>query len=139
MSGLWRRWDMITTWLIIQVNSKSKRKLNYRDRSDKVWSIKKTRYDNDMIDHTSAVYVEIRNKLLRPIEQDTVYHKKQTRQRRDRSHRCDLYRIRYWTVKTYWIVCGIWRRRDITMTWPIIQVHSIPTTKMNSCDRSNKV
>lgn len=35
-----------------------KLKLNYRDRSDRVQTMKKTRKDNDVIDHSGAVYVE---------------------------------------------------------------------------------
>ena len=40
-----------------------KMKLNCYDRSKKVLSMMKTRQDNDVIDHTSAVYAKIITKL----------------------------------------------------------------------------
>ena len=36
------------------------KKLNYHNRSDGVWSMTKSRQDNDVIDHTDSVYDEIR-------------------------------------------------------------------------------
>ena len=36
-----------------------KKKLNHHDQSDKVWSMTKSRLDNDVTDHTGVVYVEI--------------------------------------------------------------------------------
>lgn len=47
-------------WLILQVHSMPKRKLNYHDQFNKVQSTTKSRQDNDLNDYTSAVYVEIK-------------------------------------------------------------------------------
>ena len=38
-------------------------KLSYNDRFDKVWYMNETRHDNDVIDLTSGVYIEIKTKL----------------------------------------------------------------------------
>ena len=50
-------------------------KLNSYDRYDKVQFMTKTRHD-DMINHTSVVYAEIRIELSWLIGQDVVYHEK---------------------------------------------------------------
>ena len=36
--------------------------LNYRDQSDWVWSMMKTRKDKDMIDHKGAIYTKTKTK-----------------------------------------------------------------------------
>ena len=46
------------TRLIIQVQSTSKMKLSYRDRSNRVRSMIKTKQDNDVIDHIDVVYTK---------------------------------------------------------------------------------
>ena len=38
-------------------------KLSYHDQSVQVWSVTKTNRDNDVTDHTSAVYVENETEL----------------------------------------------------------------------------
>ena len=38
-------------------------KLNFHDQSNKVWSMTKSKQENDLIDYTSAVYIEIETKL----------------------------------------------------------------------------
>ena len=35
--------------------------------------------------------------------------------------------------------CSLWRKRNKTMTWPILQVQSMPKTKLNCHDRSERV
>ena len=52
------------------------KKLNYHNRSDGVWSMTKSRQDNDVIDHTDSVYDEIKIEGSWPIKQDAVYHEK---------------------------------------------------------------
>ena len=42
-------------------------KLSYRDRFDGVWSMMKTRQDNDMIDRIGLVKVETKIELSGPI------------------------------------------------------------------------
>ena len=51
-------------WSIVQVRSMQKMILNYRDLSDLVWCVMKTKQDNDMIDHIGVVYTENKTKLL---------------------------------------------------------------------------
>ena len=43
------------------------RQLSYRDRLDRVSSVKKTKQDNDMTDHTSVVYIENDTEMSWPI------------------------------------------------------------------------
>ena len=50
-----------------------KTKLICHDQSNQVWSVTKTREDNNMIDHIGLVYVEIKTKLLRPIWHGAIY------------------------------------------------------------------
>lgn len=51
--------DITNLW----VWSTSKPKLNYQDLFDQVRSMMKTRQDNNMIDHTGAVYIEYDTEL----------------------------------------------------------------------------
>ena len=52
-------------------------KLNCYDWADGVQSTMiKTRHYNNVIDHTSAVYIVIKTDLSWLIEQDVVYHEK---------------------------------------------------------------
>ena len=52
-----------------------KTKLYYRNRLNRVWYVTKTKQDNDMSNHTSAIYVENANKLLWPIKSSEVHDK----------------------------------------------------------------
>ena len=52
-----------------------KTKLNCHDRFDRVWSMTQTRQDNNVIDRTSAVYVENEIELSWSIKQSMVYEK----------------------------------------------------------------
>lgn len=166
MYGLWRRWDKITTWpivqvrstlqmklnfhdycnmirntmktrlekttwLIVQVWSTSKSELHYHDRLDKMWFILKSRQDNDVIDRIGITFVKCTTELSRPIRQDTIHLEKKTRQWRDRLYRCALRKMRYSTVKTDWIVYGLWWRWDKPTILAIIQVHSMLKMKLN--------
>ena len=116
-----------------------KTKLSCNDWSDRVWSITKTRQDNDVTDHIGAVYVLFKIKLSSLIEHDAVNHKHQTEQWHDQSYRCDLHWIWYRIAMTKWTLYGLWRRWEMTMTWLIEQVHSTPKMKINYHDRSDRV
>lgn len=48
--------------------------MNCHDRFDEVWSMIKTRHDNDMTDHRGVIYVEVRVELSWSIRQDVVNH-----------------------------------------------------------------
>ena len=47
----------------LQVQSTSKSKLNYRDLSNYVWYVMKTKQDNDATNCTGAIYDENDNEL----------------------------------------------------------------------------
>lgn len=99
-----------------------------------VWYMTMTIQDNNMIDHVGAVYAEIKSKLSWSIEQDVVCHEKQIRHLCDRSYKCDLRKIQYWTMKTDQIVYGLWWKWDRTSMWLIIQVCSTSKMKLNFKD-----
>ena len=139
MCDLWWRRDRTMTWPIIQVHSMPKKKLNCHERSDNVWSMKKNRKDNDMTDCTSEVYAEIGIELSWLIGHDVIYHKKQIWQRLDWSYRCELCKIQCRIVVTDPIMCGLWWRWNRTTTWSIVQVCSMPKTKLNYHNWSNSV
>ena len=48
-------------------------KLSYRDRSERVRSVIKTRQDNDVTNRIGLVYVENNTKLSQPIELGAVH------------------------------------------------------------------
>ena len=56
-----------------------KLKLSCRDLTNQVWSITKTRQENDMIDCTGVTYVENKTRLLQPIRLGATYAKNETR------------------------------------------------------------
>ena len=51
------------TWLIVHVQFTLKMILSYRDCSNQVQFVTKTRQDNDVIDYISVIYVEIETEL----------------------------------------------------------------------------
>lgn len=61
------------------MQSMSKMNLSYRDQSDRVWSVMKTRQDNDKIDRTSAVHAKKDTELSWPIELAVVCNKIHTK------------------------------------------------------------
>lgn len=50
-----------------------KSKLNYHDRLDMMRSIRKSKQDNDMANHTGVISIDYDIELLRMIEQCAVY------------------------------------------------------------------
>ena len=60
-------------------------KLNYWDLSDQVLFVMKTTQNNNMNDHTSAIYVENETKLPCLIRPGAVYDESQITQRHHRS------------------------------------------------------
>ena len=79
---LWWKPNRTMTWLIIQMQSTLKMKLSCHDWSDWVWSVTKTRQDNDMTNHVGLLYTKIKIELLGPIWSGVVYdenHKGQWR------------------------------------------------------------
>ena len=52
-----------------------KSKLNYQDLSDRVWSMRKTRQDNDVTDRTGVIYVKNDIRLLWPIGAGSICDK----------------------------------------------------------------
>ena len=49
-----------------------KMKQSFHDWLNQVWFLTKTKQDNDVNDHISLVYVEIKTELLGPISPGTV-------------------------------------------------------------------
>lgn len=60
--------------------------MNYRDRSDWVWSMIKTRHNNDVVDHTYIVYAKTKTELYRDLFDQERFIMK-TRQDSDVTHR----------------------------------------------------
>ena len=50
-----------------------------------------TKHENNVTDHTSAVYAKIKAELSLSIGNNAVYQEKQTWQQRDRLYKCDFY------------------------------------------------
>lgn len=65
-------------WLMVQIQSTMKTKLRYRDRSNRVWSMMKTREENDVTYHISLVYIETKTKLLGPIYPGVICYENRT-------------------------------------------------------------
>lgn len=101
----------------------------------------KTRQNNDAIDHTGAVYVEIgteqswaigQNAIIMKIRQENdvndctseVYDKNDIGLRHDWLYRCGLRQNHNWTAMTDRIGYGLCRRPDKTTIWLIVQVQS---------------
>ena len=55
----------------------------------------KARQDNDVTDHTGVIYAKNEIELSWSIEQDAVYHEKQTRKQSDRLYMFGLHKIQY--------------------------------------------
>ena len=74
-----------------------------------VQSMMKTREDNDMTDHTSAIYVENEIELLWPIKLGMACDENQIGQWLDPFYRSSLHWKWYWIVETYRNECGLWQ------------------------------
>ena len=81
---LWWKPNRTMKWLIVQMRSTPKMKLSCHDRLDRVWSMTKTRQDNDMTDHIVLFYTKYKTELLGPIYPGVVFDEIQIEQRRDR-------------------------------------------------------
>ena len=106
-------------WLIVYMWTTPKTKLSYPDRLDLVRSLMKTKQNNKMIDHTSAVYAKKWNSVVATDRTGCGLWLKQTWQWCDRSYRFGakkLYRI----IGTYLTSCGMWWKPERTMTWSIV-------------------
>ena len=65
--------------------------LNYHDWMNQVLSMTKIRHENDMIDHTGAIYAKNNTKLSWPIRSGANCDENQIRQLHDQSYRCGLH------------------------------------------------
>ena len=99
--------------------------LNFRDWSDRVSIVTKTKEDNNVTKRADAVYIKNETKLLWPIEPGPVSNEGQIRQWRDRSYRSGLNQNWNSIVRTYLTEYNLWWKSDRTTTWPIVQVHSM--------------
>ena len=57
--------------------------LNYQDQSNSVWSMTKTRQDNDVVDRIGPFYAENKIERLWSIWQGTIDEEEHTKQQRD--------------------------------------------------------
>lgn len=48
--------------------------IKFHDRSDKVQHMTNTKQENNMIDRTGSIYLEIEIELSKSIRQDAIYH-----------------------------------------------------------------
>ena len=126
-------------WCIIQIWSTPKMKLSYRDRSDRVQNMTKTRQDNNTTNCICAVYNENDIELSWLIRPSIVCDINQTRQWHNWLYRCGLHLNTNWTVGTYRIRCSTLQKWDRTMTWPIVQVRSTPKMKLSCRDLLDQV
>lgn len=115
--GLWGKPIRTKTWLIVQVWSTLKTKLSYRDRSNQVQFVMKTRHNNIVTERTGVVYAE------KDIElswlTDRVRSMTKTKQDNDVTERTG----EVYTKKQHWIGvtdetrCRLWRKRYMTTMW----------------------
>ena len=139
MSNLWWKPNRTTTWPILLVESTPKLKLNYCDLSNRVWSMMKPMQENDVTDSTNAVHVKNEINLSWPIEPGAVCDENQTGYRHDGSYSSFLLLNQNWIIKTYLTKCDLWLKPDMTITWLIIQLHSMLEMILNCHDWSNLV
>ena len=90
-----------------------------------VWSMAKTRQNNDVIDRTGIIHTENENELW-SIGLGAIYDENQTGQQCDWLHRSSLLQKKKWTVETYLIIYSLWWKPNRTAMWSIIQVRSTP-------------
>ena len=69
-----------------------------------------------------------------PIILGLIYDENLIGQRRDRLYRFGQCRNQNWSVKTYLTVCSLWWNPYRKMIWPIIQMQSMPKTKLSCHD-----
>ena len=81
--GMWWKLDGSTMWPIVRVWFMLISKLNYRDLSNQVQFVMKTKQDNGVANHIGATYIENKIDLLWPIRSGTVYDENKIRQQRD--------------------------------------------------------
>ena len=99
-----------------------KLKLSCRDLTNQVWSITKTRQENDMIDCIGVTYVENKTRLLQPIRLGATYAKNETRLS--------------WSIE---LGSSLWQKLDRIMMWLDVQVQSTLKMILNYQDRSNRM
>ena len=87
---LWKKPNGTTMWLIMQVLPTLKLKFNYRDLFYWVWSMIKTRKDNNVTNCTGMVYTKNEIELYKPIRPIFICEENQIGLQRNRSYRCGL-------------------------------------------------
>lgn len=118
---LWQELDRRLTWLILQVQSMMKIKLNYPDKLYQVWFMMKTTQYNDVTDPTNVVYAEDEIELSWLIGKGAICKENQIGKWCDRKYRGCLRQNWYLTVVTNQIGYGLWQKSSrTTTTWPIV-------------------
>ena len=96
------------------------KKLSKCDWLDCVYSVPKTRQDNDVADRIDLVYAKIETELLGPIWLGAVCDENHTRQQCGWSYNYVLRWNQYWTIFIDQIGCSVSQKLDRTMMWPIV-------------------
>ena len=84
-----------------------------------MWSMRKTKLDNDVTDYIGAVYVENDTQLLLLIESGADYEENHIAQLWDWLYRCGLCQKWKWVVMTDIIRSNLWQKSDRTTTGQI--------------------
>ena len=137
--GLSQKLDKTTTWSIVQVQPTSEMKLSYRDQLDLVWSMIKTRKDNNVTNRIGLVYVRIETELMGSIWSSAVHDENKIGQRCDRSYRCVLCQKE--TKLLLLIGLGVIRdeKQDRTTMLLVVQLWSKPKTILKFRERLDRV
>ena len=107
VQSIWKL-NKTMVWLILQERYLLKIKLNYCDQSDWVWSMMKSRHDNDVTNHIDVVYPENETMLVWTISLRMVCDKNRIGQQRDWSYKFSLCRKQYYIIGTYRTECSLW-------------------------------
>lgn len=117
---LWWKQDMTTTWPIVMVQSTLKMILNFRDQSDQVPTMTKTKQDNYMTNYTNTVYFKNETELPWPIKLNSIYNKSQKTKWHNQSYMSSVHWHWNWTIRTYLTRYFLWWKPDRTMSLLIV-------------------
>ena len=117
---MWRKPNRTTTWMIIYVQSRSKTKLSYPDRSNWVWYVMKIEQENFITNRTNSIYDENDTKPSWSIEPSVDYNENQKRQWHDWLYRYCQCQKQNWAIMTYRTGYGLWQKQDRRKRWSIV-------------------
>ena len=136
---LWQRSKRTMTWWIIQMQSMPKTKLICHYRSNRVHSMMKTRYDNDITNCTNVIYNQNEIELSCLMGLGAICDKKETGKWCNRLYRYGPRRKWNRVLVIDWIEWVYDKNQIGTTTWLIVQVRSTLKMKPSYSDRSDWV